>query len=149
MPATHLPTPDDDQREVIGIASGRHLVLAPPGCGKTFILTERVIKAHEEGVDYADMICLTFTNRASRGMRDRIAERTGNPVPPSLFVGNVHRFCSQYLFDQKKIAQNSAIIDDIDTESIISYLAGLDDGGDRGRLAQEIVNLQHALSQQE
>lgn len=149
MPATHLPTPDDDQREVIAIASGRHLVLAPPGCGKTFILTERVIKAHEEGVDYADMICLTFTNRASRGMRDRIAERTGNPVPPSLFVGNVHRFCSQYLFDQKKIAQNSAIIDDIDTESIISYLAGLDDGSDRGRLAQEIVNLQHALSQQE
>lgn len=142
-------TPDADQQAVIDIDHGRHLVLAPPGCGKTYILSERVIRAHNHGVAYDDMVCLTFTNRASRGMRDRIASRTGNPVPPDLFVGNVHRFCSFYLFNQKKIPQNSAIIDDLDSESIIAYLARLNPHEDHSRFTQEIVNLQHALSQRD
>lgn len=123
-------------------------MLAPPGCGKTFILAERVIQAHAHGVDYSDMICLTFTNRASRGMRERISERTQNPVPGALFVGNVHRFCSNYLFDQKKVPQNSAVIDDLDAESIITYLAHLDPSEDHSRFSAEIVNYQHALAQQ-
>ena len=67
---------DPWQREAIEISSGRHLVLAPPGCGKTDILTERVVHAHENGVEYRDMLCLTFTNRAAKGMAQRIADRT-------------------------------------------------------------------------
>ncbi len=144
-----MSSPDKDQQAVIDLRGGRHLVLAPPGCGKTFILAERVIHAHAHGVDYADMVCLTFTNRASRGMRDRISQRTHNPVPTDLFVGNVHRFCSNYLFDQKKVPQNSAVIDDLDAESIIAYLARLDPTEDHARFAAEIVNYQHALSQQQ
>ena len=142
-------TADADQKRIIDLQGGRHLVLAPPGCGKTFILAERVIKAHAHGVDYKDMICLTFTNRASRGMRDRISQRTGNPVPPDLFVGNLHRFCSNYLFEQKKIPQNSAVIDDIDAESIITALCHLDPTENNTHYANDIVNLQHAISQKE
>ena len=140
---------DVDQQAVIDIDSGRHLVLAPPGCGKTFILAERVIQAHAHGVEYGDMVCLTFTNRASRGMRDRISERTHNPVPSDLFVGNVHRFCSNYLFDQKKVPQNSAVIDDMDCESIITHLGRLNPLEGHGRFAADIVDMQHALSQRE
>ena len=124
-------------------------MLAPPGCGKTFILAERVIQAHAHGVEYGDMVCLTFTNRASRGMRDRISERTHNPVPSDLFVGNVHRFCSNYLFDQKKVPQNSAVIDDMDCESIITHLGRLNPLEGHGRFAADIVDMQHALSQRE
>ena len=141
--------PDADQQAIIGLDGGHHLVLAPPGCGKTFILTERVVRAHNHGTDYRDMVCLTFTNRASRGMRDRISQRTGNPVPPDLFVGNVHRFCSNYLFDQKKIPQNSAVIDDLDAESIIATLAHLDPDDNNSRFVADIVNLSHALSQRD
>ena len=65
---------DPWQQEAIEISGGRHLVLAPPGCGKTDILTERVVHAHEQGVEYRDMLCLTFTNRAAKGMAQRIAE---------------------------------------------------------------------------
>ena len=140
---------DPDQQAVIDIDSGRHLVLAPPGCGKTFILAERVIQAHARGVEYADMVCLTFTNRASRGMRERISERTHNPVPGDLFVGNVHRFCSNYLFDQKKVPQNSAVIDDMDCESIVTHLGRLNPLEGHGRFAADIVDMQHALSQRE
>ena len=110
---------DPWQREVIEIDGGRHLVLAPPGCGKTDILTERVVHAHTQGVDYGDMLCLTFTNRAAKGMAQRIADRTGNPVPDDLFVGNIHRFCSQLLFNEGLVSHNSAIIDEGDMENII------------------------------
>ena len=110
---------DPWQREAIEISGGRHVVLAPPGCGKTDILTERVVHAHAKGVDYSDMLCLTFTNRAAKGMAQRIADRTGNPVPDDLYVGNIHRFCSQLLFNQGLVNHNSAIIDEGDVESII------------------------------
>lgn len=110
---------DPWQREAIEISSGRHLVLAPPGCGKTDILTERVVHAHENGVEYRDMLCLTFTNRAAKGMAQRIADRTENPVPDDLFVGNIHRFCSQMLFNEGVVNHNCAIIDEGDMENII------------------------------
>lgn len=110
---------DPWQQEAIEISGGRHLVLAPPGCGKTDILTERVVHAHENGVEYGDMLCLTFTNRAAKGMAQRIADRTGNPVPDDLFVGNIHRYCSQMLFNEGLVNHNSAIIDESDVENII------------------------------
>lgn len=110
---------DPWQREAIEISGGRHLVLAPPGCGKTDILTERVVHAREAGVEYSDMLCLTFTNRAAKGMAQRIAERTGNPVPDDLFVGNIHRYCSQMLFNLGIVNHNCAIIDEGDVESIV------------------------------
>ncbi|MBP5526870.1 MAG: UvrD-helicase domain-containing protein [Bacteroidales bacterium] len=110
---------DPWQREAIEISGGRHLVLAPPGCGKTDILTERVVHAHAYGVAYSDMLCLTFTNRAAKGMAQRITDRTANPVPDDLFVGNIHRYCSQMLFNKGLINHNSAIIDEGDVENII------------------------------
>jgi DNA helicase-2/ATP-dependent DNA helicase PcrA len=110
---------DPWQREAIEILGGRHLILAPPGCGKTDILTERIVHAHKAGVEYGDMLCLTFTNRAAKGMAQRIADRTHNPVPDDLFVGNIHRFCSQMLFNEGLVNHNSAIIDESDVENII------------------------------
>ncbi len=110
---------DKWQQEAIEIQGGRHLVLAPPGCGKTDILTERVVHAHEQGIEYRDMLCLTFTNRAAKGMAQRIADRTANPVPDDLYVCNIHRYCSQLLFNNGLVNHNSAIIDEGDVENII------------------------------
>ena len=91
---------NEQQQEVIEATGGCHLVLAPPGCGKTAVLAERIVWARGQGVPFSEMACLTFTNRASRGMRERILERmtTHNDDIDELFVGNVHRFCSQFLF---------------------------------------------------
>ena len=136
---------DQWQREAIEISGGRHLVLAPPGCGKTDILTERVVHAHQAGVDYGDMLCLTFTNRAAKGMAQRIADRTGNPVPDDLFVGNIHRYCSQMLFNNGIVNHNSAIIDEGDVENIVQEelckRMGLQSR------TTELMRLQHALWQ--
>ena len=71
---------DERQREVIDAGEGYHLVLAPPGCGKTEVLAERILRAHQRGVAYGDMLCLTFTNRASRSMRERIEQMAGDSL---------------------------------------------------------------------
>lgn len=113
-------TPDHSQRQIIDIESGCHLVLAPPGCGKTQILAERIRLALVNGISPEDMLCLTFTNRAARGMRERINERVGESETAGVFVGNVHRFCSHYLFDNGIVPAESTIIDDDDMTSILA-----------------------------
>lgn len=112
-----MPVFDDSQKKVIEAEGGYFLVLAPPGCGKTELLTHRIMKAHMDGVDYDDMLCLTFTNRAARGMRDRINEASPEPCE-GLFVGNIHRFCSRFLFENQIIPLSTGIIDDLDQKDI-------------------------------
>ena len=106
---------DKDQLVAINATNGQFLVLAPPGCGKTDILAERIVHARENGILFSEMLCLTFTNRASRGMRNRIMERVGEEAK-DIFVGNIHRFCSNYLFENPNsgIPENASIMDDDD-----------------------------------
>ena len=136
---------DPWQQEAIAISGGRHIVLAPPGCGKTDILTERIVHAHDAGVEYRDMLCLTFTNRAAKGMAQRIADRTANPVPDDLFVGNIHRYCSQMLFNEGVVNHNSAIVDEGDVDSIVQE--ELCKRLDVKIHTTELMRLQHALRQ--
>lgn len=140
---------DEYQQEAIDAIGGYHLILAPPGCGKTDILTRRIERAHEQGVAFADMACLTFTNRAAKGMQERVVRHTGEPVPSDLFIGNVHRLCATFLFEQALIPQNTAIIDEFDFDNIIRDLAAelVDATWSQGVSPHFVVNLQHALRQ--
>lgn len=113
---------DRHQEEAIGLQSGRHLVLAPPGCGKTEILTERVRRALESGVALTDMLCLTFTNRAARGMQERIVENFPERSMGELYVGNLHRFCSKLLFESEAVPETATILDEDDAREVIDSL---------------------------
>lgn len=138
---------DEFQKKVITLDSGYHLVLAPPGCGKTDILAERVVRALSCGVPLDDMLCLTFTNRAARGMRSRILERLQISGEMSLFVGNVHRFCSHYLFDNNVVARDTTVIDEQEALSIMASIFGWDEGSlaNKGnkRILTNAIKLQH------
>ena len=112
--------PDEAQQKVIAAEGGYHLVLAPPGCGKTQILAERIYRAKAEGIALTDMLCLTFTNRAARGMAERLSEQLADEDLAQLFVGNVHRYCSKFLFDNALIRSETGIIDDDDAVSILA-----------------------------
>ncbi len=115
---------DDNQRAIIDFYGGQGVVLAAPGCGKTDVLSRRIVKAHEEyGVDYQDMLCITFTNRASREMKERIAETIGE-LPEKLYVGNLHRFCINFLVRNELIPIDTCLIDDKDQEEIIGQILG-------------------------
>ena len=112
---------DNKQQVAIDAQSGYFLVLAPPGCGKTDILSQRIVQAKGKGVAFEDMLCLTFTNRASRGMKNRIMEKIGEDAS-NIFVGNVHRYCSNFLFANSLIPENTCIIDDEDqTDIFLSF----------------------------
>lgn len=114
--------PDASQQRVIEAQDGCHLVLAPPGCGKTQILTERIRHAHDRGVAYGDMLCLTFTNRAARGMSERIREHLGVDGVEDVYVGNVHRYCARFLFEHALVSAGSSVIDEEDAVSIMADL---------------------------
>lgn len=114
---------DAHQEEAIGLQHGRHLVLAPPGCGKTEILTERVRRALDAGAALTDMLCLTFTNRAARGMQERIEENFRDRSMGELYVGNLHRFCSKLLFESEAVPETATILDEDDAREVIDSLA--------------------------
>ena len=124
-------TPDKSQQEILDLKSGQHLVLAPPGCGKTQILAERIHRALADGVKADDMLCLTFTNRAARGMRERVDLRVGKEKAGDVFVGNVHRFCSRFLFTNNIVPAETAIIDDDTVDSILAQYLNEDEDAAR------------------
>ena len=129
--------PDHCQQEVIAACGGFHLVLAPPGCGKTQILTERIRHAHNvEGIAYDDMLCLTFTNRAARGMVERIVDSIADDGVGDVFVGNVHRFCSKFLFANGLVAAESSVIDEDDAVSILARYLNEDEYAVMGNTAR-------------
>lgn len=85
--------PNANQREAIGWEKGPVLVLAGPGAGKTFVLTERVIRIVEESPDdYFNVLALTFTNKAAAEMRDRVGNRIGSERQ-RVEVATFHSFC--------------------------------------------------------
>ena len=86
-----------EQQKIVDLESGQHLVLAPPGTGKTELLVHRIEKAINN-FPQDEIACLTFTNRAAKNMVDRIKREIGEN---DVFIGNIHSFCKfrfKYMF---------------------------------------------------
>lgn len=109
---------DKDQEKVIEAEGGRFLVLAPPGCGKTEILSERIIRARAKGVRFEDMACLTFTNRASSEMLKRVKEKVKEEAD-RVFVGNIHKYCNSFLLENQLISGGARIMAEDEMRAVI------------------------------
>ena len=112
-----------EQQTVVDIAEGRHLVLAPPGSGKTEMLTQCVVSALKRGVKPEKMFCVTFTVRAGVEMRERVAaavaaepELKGKTVPD---IGNIHHFCNRLLIDNGLVPEGKKVVDEIAQRELI------------------------------
>lgn len=113
---------DEHQKRIIDFCGDAALVLAGPGCGKTHVLARRIIVATcDSDIDPAGMMCVTFTNRAAREMKQRIAEYAGY-VPLSLFVGNMHRFCLRFLTVNELIEADTSVLDEEDRNQILATI---------------------------
>ena len=88
---------NDRQRQAVEATEGRIRVVAGAGSGKTRALAYRYAYiVNEIGIDPANMLCLTFTNKAAQEMKARISQL----VPPGYandFVCTIHGFCVRFL----------------------------------------------------
>jgi len=104
------------QQVIVDLDKGQHLVLAPPGTGKTELLVQRLSQAIKNGVDQQTMICLTFTNRAAKNMLDRVEKEVGTH---DVFIGNIHSFCNTFLRQHNVIPNDTSLLDEEDVELLL------------------------------
>jgi len=94
-PMVRVPSPS--QRRAIEAAPGPLLVLAGPGAGKTYCLTERIgALVERHGLDPARVCAFTFTNKAAGEIAHRLAARLGDAAE-RITRGTLHAFCAQLL----------------------------------------------------
>jgi len=87
---------NDQQIKAVNHVNGPALISSVPGSGKTAVIVERTVKLIENGVPSKNILCLTFTNKAAKEMRDRIAKRIGNDNI-NFFIGTFHSLCASIL----------------------------------------------------
>jgi DNA helicase-2/ATP-dependent DNA helicase PcrA len=83
------------QQEAVLYGDGPLLVFAGAGSGKTRVLTYRVARLIQEGVDPYNIIAITFTNKAAKEMRERISRIT--PLGDQVWVSTFHAACTRIL----------------------------------------------------
>ncbi|WP_264604954.1 ATP-dependent helicase [Sphingobium sp. B11D3D] len=86
------------QREAVLTTEGPVLVLAGAGTGKTAALTARL--AHLVATRRAwpsEILCVTFTNKAAREMRERVGRMIGEAVEGMPWLGTFHSVCAKML----------------------------------------------------
>ena len=97
VPAPYLDALNDRQREAVEATEGPLLVLAGAGTGKTRVLTTRLAHITVSGLAWpGQILAVTFTNRAAREMRDRVAELIGGGVE-GLWIGTFHSLAARVL----------------------------------------------------
>lgn len=129
----YLESLNQPQRLAVTTTEGPVLVIAGAGSGKTRVLTMRIAYLLEHGVKPYNILALTFTNKAAREMKERIAQIVGPEQSQQLWMGTFHSIFARILrfeADALGITRDFTIYDTTDTKSLIKQIVknlGLDD----------------------
>ncbi|MDL2213780.1 UvrD-helicase domain-containing protein [Bacteroides sp. OttesenSCG-928-D19] len=97
MSINYLEELNDNQREAVMYADGPCLVIAGAGSGKTRVLTYKIAYLLENEYNPWNILALTFTNKAAREMKNRIARIVGPTRAQYLWMGTFHSIFSRIL----------------------------------------------------
>jgi len=120
---------NEQQKAAISHVDGPCLVLAGAGTGKTKVLIERVHTLIKNGHATLDNIILvTFTNKAAREMKERLAALIGQPITSS-YIGTFHSLCMRLLRQYSHVLgfdSSFSIIDQDDQTKLIKQIISAD-----------------------
>ena len=122
---TYLEELNEAQRAPVLHKEGPLMVIAGAGSGKTRVLTYRIAHLMKEGVDPFNILALTFTNKAAREMKKRIAELVGDSEAKNLWMGTFHSIFARLLrYDGDKLGfpKNFTIYDTQDSQRLIASI---------------------------
>lgn len=116
-----------EQAEAASTVAGPVLVLAGAGTGKTRVITYRIAYMLAGGIPGSSILGLTFTNKAAREMRERLALLVGEDAAKSVTLGTFHSFCGRVL--RKEITRlgylaSYTIADESDQQGVFKQACG-------------------------
>ena len=112
------------QRKAVVNTEGPVLVVAGPGSGKTRVLTYRIAHIIQKGTAPWEILSLTFTNKAAREMKERIAKVVGDRAN-RVYAGTFHSIFARILRKEAPhigYPSNFTIYDTDDSKSLISSI---------------------------
>lgn len=121
----YLEALNQAQREAALHKEGPLMVIAGAGSGKTRVLTYRIAHLIDSGVDSFSILALTFTNKAAREMKNRIASIVGESEAKNLWMGTFHSVFARLLrADGHHLGfpSNFSIYDTQDSQRLISSI---------------------------
>lgn len=113
------------QRAAAKATEGPVMIIAGAGSGKTRVLTYRIAHIMEKGTDAFNILALTFTNKAAREMKERIAKIVGEKEAKNLWMGTFHSIFAKMLrFEAEKLGypKNFTIYDTDDSKSVLKEI---------------------------
>ncbi len=114
-----------EQTSAVNFFEGAAIVIAGAGCGKTRIITNRILfLINEKQQPPEKIIALTFTNKAAKEMNHRLEDLYANQLSKHPYIGTFHSYC---FFLLKKYAadfglENFGILDSTDQTSLIKKI---------------------------
>lgn len=122
---TFLEVLNEAQKAPVLHKDGPLMVIAGAGSGKTRVLTYRIAHLMRQGVDPFNILALTFTNKAAREMKKRIADLVGGSEAKNLWMGTFHSVFARLLrYDGDRLGypSNFTIYDTQDSQRLISSI---------------------------
>ena len=124
---------NEGQRNAVLYNDGPSLVIAGAGSGKTRVLTYKIAYLLENGYQPWNILALTFTNKAAREMKERIARQMGPERARHLWMGTFHSIFLRILHVEAGhigFTSQFTIYDTADSKSLIRSIIkemGLDE----------------------
>lgn len=116
---------NESQRRAVEYTDGASLVIAGAGSGKTRVLTYKIAYLLKKGMSPNSILALTFTNKAAREMKERVATMVGEKTARYLWMGTFHAIFSRILRSEAEhigFTKNFTIYDSADSKSLLKSI---------------------------